>query len=251
MVTLDDPDPDPTGGCETAYAKAPTNSFCFIDEGFNRWGWRNEVSSGPTVQYPIYAGAGQCDISKGEQSAVANITYDGTNLTVEVNALTGFVIQQAHLYIGEDNYPTGPGNNGSPTVAPGQYTFVEEGLNNVSYTFGPILVDDYDIEGDFNLILHLVTCKDESTSKQITTAIPYPTIFENEVMVKVETNENTKADISIYTLGGNLVKEFKNLDFERGTNTMRMELESLESSMYLMVITTASGEKITKKIISK
>ena len=97
----------------------------------------------------------------------------------------------------------------------------------------------------------MVTCKEETTSKQITTAVPYPTIFENEVSVKVETTEDTKADISIYTLSGNLVKEYKNLDINRGSNTMRMDLEGLESSMYLMVITTSTGEKITKKIISK
>ncbi len=65
------------GDHETAYAFGNLE-FCGDGLGLTRWGWVNEIAVVPgesgSITQPIYAGAGQCDTSKG--------TYIGT-LTIE------------------------------------------------------------------------------------------------------------------------------------------------------------------------
>jgi hypothetical protein len=55
--------------------------------------------------YPLYAAAGDCDISKGQK--VGNLII--TNTTVTYVLLDGFKMSRANLYVGQEQYPLGPG----------------------------------------------------------------------------------------------------------------------------------------------
>jgi hypothetical protein len=143
--------------CETAFAFKTVPSYvkCFLDLGFNRWGWTN----GPVgldnnvTYYYIYAGAGQCDVSKGTfvgQLVIYN-NHDGT-LTAFVDLEPGYGLSETHLYIGSDPLPKD--NNGNPTVAPGQYPYIHENLNGAN-------TDSFTVEGvssGYYLIFHAVVC---------------------------------------------------------------------------------------------
>ena len=157
---------DGSGDCEseTAFAflnndndllTADEQSTCFIPE-FNRWGWTTYLDfSNETGQssytLDIYSGAGQCDLTKGTDLGSVTITYnDDRTVTFDYN-LEGFLLSQAHVYIGSDPYPIK--NNGKATVAPGKYTHTDSG-------FDP--VEDYSVsipfqDRQFYVIVHGVT----------------------------------------------------------------------------------------------
>ncbi len=110
---------------ETAFAYGP---FDFLQDASltaNRWGWRNEVdfNTDGAFDQPIYAGAGQSDITKG--TLVGTVTYSVNQgvFTARVQLLEGFAFVGLHFYIGAEAYPLD--KKGDPTVAPGQYTVVE------------------------------------------------------------------------------------------------------------------------------
>jgi hypothetical protein len=143
--------------CETAFAykNIPKYVFCFLDLGFNRWGWTNGPVdiNGRQAYYSIYAGAGQCDVSKGTYVGQLVITnnFDGT-LTAFVDLFPGYGLSETHLYIGTAPLPLG--NNGNPTVAPGQYPYKHENLNGVQK-------DTFTITGissNYYVIFHAVVC---------------------------------------------------------------------------------------------
>jgi len=106
-----EPEPPTSGSCETAFAKGDTT---FIDLGLtqSRWGWEiTEVAPG-SYSYPIYAGAGQNDITKGTLVGHLSVEYDGSSVTVTYNMLSGFVLEETHLFVGTTH---------TTTIAPGQY----------------------------------------------------------------------------------------------------------------------------------
>ena len=121
------PDPEVPGtGTETAFAFGGDDANCFLNFGFNRWGWSNPVSG--DVQMPIYAGAGQCDIEKGTLVGTLTIDYkgDGTaTVTYQMNA--GYKLEETHLYIGTERFPKiQKGTKFEYTVAPGQYPEIHD-----------------------------------------------------------------------------------------------------------------------------
>ena len=141
---------EPEPSCETAFGKAQTDgddgiSTCFIDMEaykFNRWGWTVELPGPGTYTFDIYAGAGQCDLSKGTLVGTAEVNYSGGTVSVDYDINDGFGINEVHTYAGKDPVPSNPNNNNKPTVAPGQYT-IGTGLSE-----------------EINVILHSVICGD-------------------------------------------------------------------------------------------
>lgn len=105
---------------ETAFAFGGGDATCFIADGFSRWGWTNGALAPGSYTWPVYAAAGQCDLTKGTNVGTVTVDYDGTDVEVSVALASPYVLGDTHVYAGADAYPTG--NNGSPTVAPGQYT---------------------------------------------------------------------------------------------------------------------------------
>jgi len=154
-------------GGETAFAVKTINnqgtksvdssiSTCFDEEiianvSFPNWGWTNgPISDGDELDFDIYAGAGQCDLSKGTLVGELSISYSGGTFTAtytmtETSEFTGelYFMTTTHLYVGNDPYPI---DGGDYTVAPGQYGNIHDPLNNVttdSYTITGLSGDVY------------------------------------------------------------------------------------------------------------
>ncbi len=138
--------------CETAFAYGYDLAHCFSEYGFNNWGWTNGELTPGTYDFELWAGAGQCDLSKGTLVGTLNIDYDGSIATVTYSMDAGFTLDETHLYIG--NEPLPKKKNGQYTVAPGQYPYKHDDLNGVSS-------DTYVVDGllgDIYVIGHAVAC---------------------------------------------------------------------------------------------
>ena len=134
-------------------------STCFIPE-FNRWGWTTLLDfSAETGQssydLDIYAGAGQCDLSKGTDVGTVTVTYNNDNTVTFNYNLDGFLLTEAHVYIGSEPYPIK--NNGTSTVAPGKYTHVDSDFDAAN-AYSVTLPFD---ENQFYVIIHGVTIAED------------------------------------------------------------------------------------------
>jgi hypothetical protein len=154
--------------CETAYAfgvDAFTESnyaVCFrdIDENedgaadFNNWGWTNGPLEEGSYEFPLYAGAGKCDINKGTLVGMLFVDYLNGTASLTLSLSEGFTLNETHLYAGNDILPLDV--NGEYTVAPGQYPYKQESLNgSTMYWF-----DIDSLSGGIYVIAHAVVCGD-------------------------------------------------------------------------------------------
>ncbi|MEJ2051097.1 MAG: DNRLRE domain-containing protein [Calditrichota bacterium] len=147
-------------GCETAYAYEDEYAHCFSEYDFNNWGWTNGPLGTGTYTFDIYAGAGQCDLSKGTQVGVLTVEYDGSTVTATYDLNSGNVLNEVHLYIGSDPIPTS--KQGKETVAPGQYPYSDSDLNGASsYTF-----TEDGFSGPIYIIAHAVVCGTGSVDEE-------------------------------------------------------------------------------------
>lgn len=151
-IDVNDPDYGDEINNETAYAKAD-NGECFLEHGFSRWGWTNPIvnESGAHYELPIYAGAGQCDITKGWH--VGTLIIDITSndeAVIEYTVFEGFQLDEAQLYVGLDEFPQKNGNN---TVASGQFPYKDDELGGVFSKTFEVEIPDGD---NFWLIAHCV-----------------------------------------------------------------------------------------------
>ena len=105
--------------CETAYAYDEEDGTCFIDLGFGNWGWSIYLPEPDTYTFPVYAAAGQCDITKGTYVGDVTAVYAGGTVSFTYNFEPGFSAEETHFYAGYTAVPRD--RNNRPTVAPGQY----------------------------------------------------------------------------------------------------------------------------------
>jgi hypothetical protein len=146
--------------CETAYAYyggcyCGTNyAHCFLNNylghSFGNWGWTNGPLRPGCYNFPIYAGAAQCNLYKGEKVGYLTVSYNGSKAIITYYMYSGYKLDETHLYVGSAPWPE---NNGSYTVAPGQYPYWHD-LNNAS-------TDSYEITGlcgNIYIIAHAVVC---------------------------------------------------------------------------------------------
>lgn len=116
---------------ETAFAFGDEYATCFLEWGFNRWGWSNAVTEGD-YNFEIWAAAGQCNTDKGTLVGTLFVSYHNGVAVVSYSMLNGFIMLENHLYVGMERLPL---NNGSETVAPGQYPIVVDGISSTSTTY--------------------------------------------------------------------------------------------------------------------
>ena len=115
--------PPPQEVCETAYAYGGNIATCFLDispRSANNWGWTNLISPGYTGQWPLYAGAGQCDISKGTLVGHVDVSYVSGTITIDYVLDDGFTLDEKHVWIGNDKLPK---KNGIYQNAPGKFNY--------------------------------------------------------------------------------------------------------------------------------
>lgn len=153
VLTCAQDEPPKVATEETAFAFANDSlSACFIGSDLlttNRWGWSNGPLAPGAYRFDVYAGAGQCDRSKGTLVGSLGIVYTGSAATVTYTMRAGFFLEETHLYAGTDPLPsTIDRRTGAKeyTVAPGQYGNIHDltGASSDTYTItglsGPIFV---------------------------------------------------------------------------------------------------------------
>jgi len=134
------PPPPPLGGCETGYAYGGNYANCFIGipgVTSNNWGWSNGPISAGVYDWPIYAGAGQCELGNGTHVGTLTVNFTPPTATITYSVIDGYVWNATHLYVGSLILPK---KNGKFTTAPGQFPYKHENLNGAS-------TDTYSISG--------------------------------------------------------------------------------------------------------
>jgi hypothetical protein len=148
--------PPPLGGCETAYAFGETYANCFLNipgVNSNNWGWSNGPISAGAYSWPIYAGAGQCNLENGILVGTLNVNYTPPTIIVTYSMLNGYVLNTTHLYVGNQILPK---KNNKYTTAPGQFPYKHESLNGVSSDSFTI----NGISGNIYVVAHSEACDD-------------------------------------------------------------------------------------------
>lgn len=146
-------DDEPEVSCETnfAYASSPEGT-CFLEYGFKRWGWTIGPLTEGSYSYPVYQGAGQCDITKGGLVATLDVVFAGGVVTLSYSSVdSAYEMTECQWYAGAEALPKDV--NGEDTVAPGQYPMVYEAdCSTHSATFA---VDSATVY----VVAHGVTCE--------------------------------------------------------------------------------------------
>jgi hypothetical protein len=92
--------------------------YPFCDNGFNNWGWSNRIGPETYEGWTLWAGAGQCDTSKGLNVGTVDVAYVGNYVVVTYNVAFPYIIKETHVYVDTGMFPQLDGKN---TTAPGQY----------------------------------------------------------------------------------------------------------------------------------
>lgn len=167
-ITCDEEPPLVQTSTETAFAYGESYGNCFLNysefiSNPNRWGWTNGALNEGSYTFPIYAGAGQCDISKGTLVGQLSVSYSGGSAVVTYqmngsNSQTGmpYVLDEIHLYVGSEVFPRN--KQGDFTIAPGQFPYTASSLSNaLSYSYtvtnlsGPVYVIAHAVVDGFPL----------------------------------------------------------------------------------------------------
>ena len=146
FIKCDEQPPITEYSTQTAFAYGNQYSNCFQEypeflDNPQRWGWTNGPLAEGDYTFPIYAGAGLCDLSKGTNVGNLQISYHSGTATFTyqisgVNPQTGmsYSLDEVHLYAGSELFARN--KQGEFTLAPGQYPKKATGLNSASsYSF--------------------------------------------------------------------------------------------------------------------
>ncbi|MCD6659130.1 MAG: hypothetical protein LT105_03120 [Lentimicrobium sp.] len=146
--------PPPLGGCETAYAYGEATATCFLNiagVNSNNWGWSNGPIGAGSYSWPMYAGAGQCNIGNGTHVGTLTVNYTPPTATVTYTVFDIYRLSETHLHIGNTILPV---VRNRFTTAPGQFPYVHGNL-------GGVISDTYNItglSGNIYVAAHSVVC---------------------------------------------------------------------------------------------
>jgi hypothetical protein len=150
------PPPPPLGGCETAYAYGENFATCFLEipgVNSNNWGWSNGTITAGSYSWPLYAGAGQCNIGNGIHVGTLQVNYTPPTAVVTYTMFNGYVLNETHLYVGNQILPK---KKNKFTTVPGQFPCKHENLNGVSSDTFTI----NGLSGNIYVVAHSVACDD-------------------------------------------------------------------------------------------
>jgi len=144
--------------CDTGFGRLEGSETCFIEYGFNRWGWTNGPIAEGTYTMNLYSGAAHCNTTNGYLAGTITVIYSENTVTVTYDLLPGYFMTETHLYVGCDMFPS---KKGKPTVAPGQYPYQHQ-LNNQTTDSYTIDVSDFNCS-EIYIVAHAVTCQEVCT----------------------------------------------------------------------------------------
>jgi len=259
------------GEFETAFARGDNNATCFLEDGFNRWGWTNYFEEENTYELNLYAAAGQCNIGVGKWVGKVMVNYNNDQVDIVYKLFDGYVMTEAHVYVGCASYPL---KNNRYTVAPGQYTYKTQGnLNNIAmYTVGSIDVSE--LTNGIYVIAHAVVSKKSDSSDIGETYTPtdnivscitdndniddfsgnrslfkvYPVPFDQKVYIKYLFEYDTDVTIEIFDAKKTLIKQIKNSNIGYGYEE-EIDLSRIDIQVLFVRLTTDRSVS-TKKIVS-
>lgn len=106
----------------------------FCDNGFNNWGWSNLIGQPYEGSWPLYAGAGQCNVTKGTLVGYLDVSYNG-GFSAVFSPAPGVLFEGGAVYAGAGMFPLL--KNGNPTTGPGSYTVAATLAGNI-YVIGHV-----------------------------------------------------------------------------------------------------------------
>ena len=148
--------------CKESYARGTLNS-CFLDDGFNNWGWTNNIPGGYSLDYAggvnytfdLIANAYDCDVLAGEVIGQVEVTVRGGDgrFRADLNVYTNdnYELNDIHVYIGSGAYPTD--SSGSETIDLSAFTKSESGLSGNLW-----MAEDLQWPFNANLIVRVNAC---------------------------------------------------------------------------------------------
>ncbi|MDT0622538.1 hypothetical protein, partial [Croceitalea vernalis] len=241
------------GSCETAFARYENDNTCFIDDGFQRWGWTNLFSTNNgSYTLDFYAGAGQCVINADRKWGEVQVEFNNGMAKVTVNMDNGYVLNVAQMYIGGEKYPTK--GNGMPTVAPGQYPYNSGELNEVSsYEFEEVDVSTLD---NVYIIVHGDVCEGQSQTNSIQNTklnglASFKTFqkpFTKTITMELNMPYSSHIDVDFMDLSGRVINSSMTRNLTKGKHMMHFETNNLASEVHILKVRT-DREVIIKKVI--
>ena len=147
----DGPEPPLFDDCETAFAFGDVELDDLPDPLdpsqplTSRWGWQITMQVGDTLTTPIFAGAGQNDVTKGTYVGDLLLSYDGQVVDATYQMFPEFVMTETHLFVGDSNIET---------AAPGQFGNLHENLETQTDLY-EVWIDAPEIY----VVAHAVVCK--------------------------------------------------------------------------------------------
>eukprot|EP00756_Hemistasia_phaeocysticola_P018483 Hpha_TRINITY_DN15597_c4_g3::TRINITY_DN15597_c4_g3_i1::g.108426::m.108426 len=119
--------------CDSAWAKGGVNDgLCFQDHANppdGRWGWTNKIANQPgTTLLELWAGAAQCNTSKGGLEGSVMVVVNATHVAVTYTVSGSVVFEEGHVYVGRSKWyykPTATSNKAY--IAPGQFPLKFDG----------------------------------------------------------------------------------------------------------------------------
>lgn len=228
--------------CETAFARSESG-MCFIPE-FNRWGWTNMITPG-TYTWPLWAAAGQCDISKGTKVGTVTVVYTDGSVSVTYNVEKPYYVTETHTYAGTDKYPqVKQGRLTVSTVAPGSYYI------KVPADGKPIYV-----------IAHAVVCGPYPMMKSAEIVSPvaemnslkvYPNPFSDKLNFEFVSDKSARAVIEIFNMTGQSVTRLLDQHVQEGViNRVEFAPTNIISGMYMYKLTIDGNSTVGKVIYRK
>jgi len=275
------------GKCDTAFAGPDDEDVyerCFLEDGFNRWGWTNNITEQREDPYvlPLWAGAAQCDTEKGNLAGEVRITYFNDQVSVVYELFANYAMSEAHVYIGCEKYPYGP--SGSPTVAPGQYNFNAGALDHVGgYSLLNVPVVNVDPEDGIWVIAHarvctiecpqcydrpdveqdgsgtVVDCGNSIADPNIAADVievpqwdlnftAYPVPFNDYLNVSYDWDYDTPVLIQVFDIKGMLVQEVSTYYTKDSEGVTRLDLSAVENQMLFVKVTNDRGVGMEKVV---
>jgi hypothetical protein len=241
--------------CETAYAMSEDNATCFIPT-FNNWGWTNLIEGPGTYEWPLWAGAGQCDTDNGELAGTVSVVYDvDGNVSVTFNIISPWHLEETHVYAGETMFPqVQQGRRTTFSVAPGQY------FNAGPFDGGPIYVIAHAVVCKFVPVEQVAVLSEQSSADNFglvsvesrdPEVVIYPNPFEGRTQISFSSDRSTRTLVEVFTIQGAKVATLFDGQVQAGdTRYVTFSDDGqLSRRIYLVVVSTDYG-RVVRQIIT-